>query len=124
MLGTSRKHLGNIFKEKIFKKFLDENVAFVLKVYLIIANVDLLANSSNHEVMFQGHSRNVPQIRIFCFKNIPRISLEYYKVMKILLEIRNFKKLFCGLSSENFNIGSLLSCNIFLNFIETVLHLE
>ena len=121
MFGTSRKHLGNILKEKIFKKFLDENVAFV---FLIITNVDLLANSSNHEVMFQGHSRNVPKIRTFCFENIPRISLEYYKVMKILLEIRNFKKIFCGLSSENFNIGSLLSCNIFLNFIETVLHLE
>ena len=27
-----------------------------------------------------------------------------------------------GLSCEKFNIGSLLSCNVFLNFTETVLH--
>ena len=40
--------------------------------------------------MFEEHSTNV------CFKNIPRISREYYKVMKIILEVKKFKKLFCG----------------------------
>ena len=44
--------------------------------------------------------------------------------MKIFLEVKKIKKMFCGLTCENFNIGSLLSCIIFLNFIETVLHLE
>ena len=43
-------------------------------------------------------------------------------IMKIFLEVKKFKKPFCGLSCENFNIGSLLSCNIFLIFIEAVLH--
>ena len=44
--------------------------------------------------------------------------------MKIFLEVKKFKKLFCGLSCENFNIGSVLSCKVFLNVIETVLLLE
>ena len=43
-------------------------------------------------------------------------------IMKIFLEVKKFKKSFCGLSCENFNIDSLLSCNIFLIFIEAVLH--
>ena len=58
------------------------------------------------------------------FKNIPRICPKYCKVIKIVLEVKKFKKLFCGLSWESFNIGSLLSCNVFLNLIETALHLE
>ena len=62
MFGTSREQLGNILKEKIFFKVLDGKVVFVLKVYdLIIANVDLLANSSNHEVMFPEYSRDISQ---------------------------------------------------------------
>ena len=44
--------------------------------------------------------------------------------MKIFLEVKKFKKLFYGLSCESFHIGSLLSYNVFLNFIETILHLE
>ena len=49
--------------EKIFLNVLDGKVVFVLKVYdLIITNVDLLANSSNHEVMFPEYSRNIPQM--------------------------------------------------------------
>ena len=57
LFGTSREHLGNILKEKIFKKIHDEKVVFVLKVYhLIITNVDLLVNSSNQ------YSRNIPRI--------------------------------------------------------------
>ena len=59
-----------------------------------------------------------------CFKNIPSISPEDSKVMKIFLEVKKIKKLFYGLSCGNFNIGSFLSCNVFLNLIETVIHLE
>ena len=44
--------------------------------------------------------------------------------MKIFLESKKFRKLFCGLSCENVNNASLLSCNVFVNFIEAVLHLE
>ena len=37
----------------------------MLKVYdFIITNVDLLANFSNHEVVFPEHSRNVPQMSV------------------------------------------------------------
>ena len=65
MFGTSKEHLGNILKKNIFLKVLDGKVVFVLKVYdLIIINVDLLANSSNHEVMFPEYSRNIPQMSV------------------------------------------------------------
>ena len=58
-------HPGNILKAKIFLKVLDGKVAFVLIAYdLIIRNVDLLANSSNHEVMFPEYSRNIPQMSV------------------------------------------------------------
>ena len=60
---TSREHLGNVLKEKIFSEVLDGKVDFVFKVYdLIITNVYLLANSSTPEVMFPEYSRNIPQI--------------------------------------------------------------
>ena len=63
MFETSREHLGNILKEKIVLKVLDKKVVFVLKVYdLIITNVDLLENSSNHEVFFPKYLRNISQI--------------------------------------------------------------
>ena len=65
MFGTSREHLGNILKEKIFLNVFNEKIFIVLKVYdLIITNVDLLANSSNHEVMFPEYSRNIPRMPI------------------------------------------------------------
>ena len=65
MLGTSREHLGNILKEKIFLKVLDGKVVFMLEVYdLVITNVDLLANSINHEVMFPEYSRNIPRMSV------------------------------------------------------------
>ena len=65
MFRTSREHLGNILKENIFLKVLDGKVVFVLIVYdLLITNVDLLANSSNHEVMFPEYLRNMPQISV------------------------------------------------------------
>ena len=80
MFSESREHLGNILKKKNLKKFIDEKFVFALKVYdLTIKTVDLLRNSSYHKAMFPEHSAN------FCFKNIPRISLEYCNVMKIVL---------------------------------------
>ena len=60
IFGTSREHLGNILKEKIFSKLLDGKVVFVLKAYdLIVTNGDLLAYYSNHEVMFPEYSRDI-----------------------------------------------------------------
>ena len=60
-----QEHLGSILKEYIFLKVLDGKFGFVLKVYdMIIKNVDFLANSSNHEVMFPGYSRNIPQMSV------------------------------------------------------------
>ena len=122
MFGTTREHLGNILKEKIFLKVLDGKVVFVLKVYdLRITNVDLLANSSNH-VMFPEYSRNIPWMSVsIIFQGYPR---NIVKLWKYFSKSKSSKKLFCEFSCENFNIGSLLSCNVFLNFIETVLHLE
>ena len=63
---------------------------------------------------FQQSRSNVPKILMehftdVCFQNIPRISPEYCKVMKIILEVKKFKKLFCGLSCENVDIGSFHS---------------
>ena len=129
MFRSFGEHLGNISKENIFLKVLNGKVTFVLKVYdLIITNVDLLTNSSNHKVIIIDKFAIIHNIRgtfyECCFKNFPRISSEYCKVLKIFLEVKKFRKWICGLSCENFNIGSLLSCNVFLNFVETVLHLE
>ena len=65
MFETSREHLGTVLKEKIFLKVFDEKVVFVLNVYdFIITNFDLLANSSNHEVMFPEYSRNIPRMSV------------------------------------------------------------
>ena len=52
------------------------------------------------------------------------MSSEITRLWKYFYEVKKFKKLLCGLSWENFNIGSLVSCNVFLNRIETVSHLE
>ena len=64
MSRKSRKHLQNILKENIFLKVLNGKFVFVLKVYDLIINVDLHANSSNHEVMFPEYSRNIPQMSV------------------------------------------------------------
>ena len=65
MFETSREHLENILKEKIFVKVIDGKVVSALKMYdLIIINVDLLANSSNHELMFPKYSRNVLRMSV------------------------------------------------------------
>ena len=105
MFRTSREHLGNILKQNLFLKVLDGKVVFVLKVYdLIITNVDLLANSRNHEVMFPEYSRNIPRMSVSkIFQGNPWNWFAGYPV--------NY-------------IGSLLPCSVFLNFIETVLNLE
>ena len=74
MFGTFKEHLGSILKEKILLKVLNGKVVFVSKVYdLITTNVDLLANSSNHEVMFPEYSRNILRIAISkIFQRYPR----------------------------------------------------
>ena len=71
--------------------------------------------------MFPEYSRNIPRI------SVSKIFQEYHGNMlsyEDILEAKKFKKDFCGLSCENLNIGSLLSGNVSLNFIETALHLE
>ena len=70
----SREHLGNILKKNIFKKILNGKVVFVLKVYdLIITNVELLANSSNHKVMFPEYSKNIARMPVSkIFQGYPR----------------------------------------------------
>ena len=65
MFGTPRELLANILKENVFFKVLDGKVVFVLKEYdLIITNVDVLVNSSNHEVIFPEYWRNIPQMSV------------------------------------------------------------
>ena len=107
MLRASREHLGNILKENIFKKILDRKIVFVLKVYdLTTANVDLFADSSNHKARFPEYLRNIPRISVSkTFQGYPwNIGYE-----NVFYEVNKFKKLFCGLSCEIFNVGSLLS---------------
>ena len=62
-----------------------------------------------HKFLFQKYSKDIPGV------------LQGYE--NIFMKSKSSKKMLCGLSCENFNIGSLLSCNIFLNCIETVFHL-
>ena len=65
IFGTSREHLGNTLKEKLSSKVLDGKVAFLLKVYdLIITNINLLGNSSNHKVIFPEYSRGIPPMPV------------------------------------------------------------
>ena len=74
---------------------------------LIIANVDLLKNSSNHKAMFPEYSKNIPQISVSeIFQGYPQ---NIVRLCKCFCELKQFKKLFCGLSCEVFNIASLLS---------------
>ena len=85
-----------------------------------MTNVDLLPNSSNNKVVFPEYSRNISRMSVSkIFHGFPRS-----KVLKIFLEVKKFKKLFCGLSCDNVDIGILLFYNVYLDFIETVLHLE
>ena len=71
-------------KKNIFKNILDGKVVFMLKVYdFTKTNVDLFADSSNHEAMFPEYSTKLSTN--FYFKNIPRISWEYCSFMKMFL---------------------------------------
>ena len=88
---------------------------------LIITNVDLLANSCNKEAVFAEYLWNIPRMSVSkIFQGHPR--KEYCEVMKIFLEFKKLKKLFCGISCESFNIDSLLQ--FFSELVQTVLHLE
>ena len=59
--GKIREH----FKGKYFSKNYRWKVAFMLKMYdLTIANVDFLANSSNHKAMFPEYLKNIPRISV------------------------------------------------------------
>ena len=115
--------LWNILKEEIFQKSSWWKSCFCVKSLWFYNNkcwsfIKFQWSRSNVFRVFKEDSTNV------CFKNIPRISPEYCKVMRIFLEVKKLKKMFCGLSCENFKIGSLLSCNVFLNLVETVLQLK
>ena len=72
--------------------------------------------------MFPEYSKNIPQMSVSeLFQRDPwNIVMSW----KCFYEAKKFEKLFCELSSENFNIGSLLSWNVFLNFTKTVFHWE
>ena len=53
------------FKEKLFLKSSRWKSCFCVKVYdLMITNVDLAANPSNHEVMFPKYSRIIPRMSV------------------------------------------------------------
>ena len=103
MFRASRKHLGNILKENIFKKILNGKVNFMLKVYdlLICWQIPVITKQCFQNI-FEEHSTNL------CFQNIPKISPEYCKVTEIFLWSHEIKILFCEWSCENVNVGSLL----------------
>ena len=118
IFGTFREHLGNILIEKIFLKVLNGNVVFVLKVYdFIIINVDLLANFSNQKVMFPEYFRNIP--RIFVSKIFQGHPRNIIRLWKCFCEVKKFKKLFCALSCEIFNICSLISWMFFWTLLKS-----
>ena len=56
---------------------------------LIISNVDLLANSSNHEVMFPEYSRNIPRMSVSkIFQGYSRNNIfRGQKIQKIVLSV-------------------------------------
>ena len=71
----------------------------MLKVYdLIIGNIDLLAKTSNYEVMFPDYSRNILRMSVLkIFQGYLRNERDGFNVMNIFLEVEKFKKMFCGL---------------------------
>ena len=124
MLRTSREHVGNILKRNIFKKIIDGKVVFVLKMYdLTITNVDLLANSNNHKGIFPEYLKNIPQVSLSkILQGYPRNIVSYKNVF---MKSKSVKNCFVGYPVKFLILaGRLLSSNIFLNFIETVFHLE
>ena len=71
----------------------------MLKVYdLTIGNIDLLAKTSNCEVMFPDYSRNILRMSVLkIFQGYLRNERDAFNVMNIFLEVEKFKKMFCGL---------------------------
>ena len=121
MVRTSREHLGNILRENIFQKVLDGKVIFALKVYdFIITNVDLLANSSNHEVMFSKYSRNIP--RIYISKLFQGYPPNIVKLSQYFWKSKSLKNYFVGYPVKILILEVSSLPVFFLNFIETVLH--
>ena len=108
MLGTSRKNLGYILKEKSFWKFVNEKDFFVLKMYdLIITNVDLLANSSKHEVIFPEYSRNMPRMSVLkIFQGYPQ---NIVKLWKYFYKSKSSKNAFVDYLVKIWNWQSFLS---------------
>ena len=97
-----------------------EKVVFALKVYdLVKTNVALLANSSNHKVLFPKYSRNIPPVS--AAKKFQGYPGDIIILWKCFYEVKNFEKLFCGLSCENFDFGSLLSWNVFWTLLKRLL---
>ena len=88
--GTFEKH----FKRKDFlDSFRWKSCFFVLK-----GNIDLLAKTSNCEVMFPDYSRNILRMSVLkIFQGYLRNERDAFNVMKIFLEVKKFKKMFCGL---------------------------
>lgn len=108
MFLTSREHLGIILKGNIFKKVFDEKVVFALKMYdLIITNVDLSANSSNHKVIFPEYSRNISRMSVS--KSFQGYLRNILRLWKCFWGVIKFKKWLFGLSCEIFNICSRIS---------------
>ena len=105
--GTFMEH----FRKKIFLKFLYWKVVFVLKLYdLIITNIDLLANSSNHKAMFPVYSRNIPRMSVSksfhgCSRNVFQVYENIF-VKKIIW------------TCEIFNIGSVISWMFFWTLLK------
>ena len=66
---------GKLYRKRFFKKFsMNGKAIFVLKVYdLIMANIDLSTNCSNHEIMFPEYSMNIPRMSVSkLFQEYPR----------------------------------------------------
>ena len=72
--------------------------------------------------MFPEYSKNIPWISVS--KTSQGYPRNIIMLWKYFYEVKKFGKFFCGLSCESFNIGSLFTWNVFLNFIETVFHSE
>ena len=113
-------NIQRTFREH-FKRYI--LVIFVLKMYdLTIINVDLLAISSNHKLIFPECSKNILRISVSkIFQECPWIIVRLWKYVH---EAKKLKKMFCALSCGIFNIGSLPFWNVFLKIIETVFHLQ
>ena len=84
---------------------------------MIITNVDLLAISSNHKVMFPEYSRNIPWMSVS--KSFQGQSRNILRLWICFCDVQKFKKLFCGLSCEIYNIGSLISWMLFWTLLKS-----